>query len=133
MIKNGTIKNSIKSFLTCIAIALFVVSNVNELHDYKKVHELDNKVVEQVLVEVGEESIENEKSISVNFDQDALVKYKKLTNYIYSVIEADWALAGKIQVTRQDESFGPIYINEKQGETDYTLYFDENMNLIKND
>ena len=131
IVRNDFVKNLIKSSLTGIAIVLFVISNINELNDYKKVHELDNKVVEQVLKEVGEDTIENKKSISVNFDQEALVKYKELTNYIYSVIEADWALAGKIQVTRQDEDFGPIYINEKQDEADYVLYFDEEMNLIK--
>ncbi len=131
LVKNDFVKNIIKTSMLGTAMILFVISNINELHDYKKVHELDNKIVAQVLNEVGEEAIENKKTISVNFDQESLVKYKNLTNYIYSVIEADWALAGKIQVTRQDEDFGTIYINEKQNEADYTLYFDENMNLIK--
>lgn len=131
LIKNDFVKNLIKTTMLGIAMILFVISNINELHDYKKVHELDNKIVAQVLNEVGDEAIENKKTISVNFDQEALVKYKNLTNYIYSVIEADWALAGKIQVTRKDTDFGKIYINEKQNEADYTLYFDENMDLIK--
>lgn len=131
IIKNDKAKNIIKTCLTGIAIILFVISNLDGINDYRKVNVIDDKVVGQIISEVGEEAFESKKTISLNYDVDKLYKYKNLTNYVGCVIEFDWGMAGKIQVTRQDTDFGTIYINSNQDNADYVLFLDEEMNLIK--
>ena len=131
IIKNDNAKNIIKTSLTGITILLFFMSNLDGINDYKKVNMIDNKVVGQIIDEIGNEVFEQKKTISINYDVEKLYKYKNLTNYVGCVVESDWGMAGKIQVTRKDDDFGTIYINTNQDIADYVLYFDEEMNLIK--
>lgn len=129
-LSNEKITNVIKTAITAFVMALFIISNIDGIHDFKKVNDLDNKVVKQVIDAVGDDAFEKQKSISINYDMTKLVEYKNLTNYVGSCIESDWAMAGKIQVMRDDIDFGKIYINSNQDKADYVLYFDENMELV---
>ena len=108
---------------------VFVISNIDGTNNYKKVNELDTKVVNQIIEKVPEDAFDEGKTISINYDVDELNKYKNLSNYIECTIESDWATMGKIQVLRGEHEVGMVYINSKQNEADYTFYFDDNMEL----
>lgn len=130
LIKNETACNIIKTILIGVITCLFVVSNIDGVNNYKKVKAIDDKVAKQIVEELGEQAFEEQKTISINYDAEALYKYKNLSNYVESTPEAGWTLMGKIQVYRNDVDVGMIYINSMQDEADYVLYFDNEMNLI---
>ncbi len=76
------------------------------------------------------EAFESDKSISINYDEEALAEYKNLSNFVESTLEADWIMLGKLQVVRKNTIVPKIYINENRESADYVLYFDNEMNLI---
>lgn len=130
-IKSEKAVSIIKTGALAFVMFFFILSNIDGVNNYRKVNDLDNKVVEQIIESVGSEAFGKNKSISINYDVNKLPKYKNLSNYVESVIESDWAMIGKLQVARGDTSTADIYINSMQDVADYVLYFDENMNLVK--
>lgn len=131
-IKNGNAYNVIKTSMLGLIMITFVISNVDGCNNYKKVYELDNKVAKQIIENIDEKAFKDKKTISINYNYDELIKYKNLSNNVNSVVEADWALMGKLQVSKQKVGVGLIYINSKENEADYVLYFDNEMNLVYN-
>ena len=129
LIKNETICNIIKTALISCIIICFVTSNIAGVDNYKKVKEIDDKIVTQILENLDEEVFEQYKTISVNYNPEELYKYKNLSSYVQCTLESGWAVMGKIQVYRDDLDVGLVYINSMQDEADYVLYFDEKMNL----
>ena len=47
---------------------VFVIANVNATNNYKKVNELDNKVLKQILEKVPGKAFEEGKTVSLNYD-----------------------------------------------------------------
>ena len=131
LIKNELACNIVKTSLIAIFSFLFVMSNIDGVNNYKKVHELDNRVIGEVIGHLDGYVYKNKKSISINYDDNKLQKCKNLSNYVESVIESDWATGGKIQVMRKEIGVGKIYINPDIKNADYNFYFDDNMNLSK--
>lgn len=130
LIKNKLICNIIKTVLIIIFIVPFVISNIEGANNYRKVNALDNKVTNQIINALDKEVFDNHKSISINYDESKLLPYKNLTVYVESIIESDWAITGKLQVTIRDTGIGEIYINTMQDEADVSLFFDDQFNLI---
>lgn len=129
LVKNEKACNILKTSVCGFLMIVFVISNIDGTNNYKKVNELDTKVVEQLVEVVPEDAFENGETISINYDVDELNKYKNLSNFVESVIESDWATMGKIQVVRRDRAVGMVYINSKANEADYTVYLDSNMEV----
>lgn len=129
-IKNEKAYNIIKTGTLGIIVVLFVIANVDGCNNYRKVNAIDNKVASQIIEVISEDDFVAKKTISINYNSDDLYKYKNLSNYVESVVEAGWAMMGKIQVSKDSTNVGNIYVNEKENEADYVLYFDNEMNLV---
>lgn len=129
-IKNEKAQNIISTTAIGIVLIFSVIANIDGVNNYKKVNDLDNKVTAQMVKTLPKEAFESDKTISINYDKDALTKYKNLSNFVESALEADWIMLGKLQVVREDIVIPKVYINENNESTDYVLYFDNEMNLI---
>lgn len=129
LVKSDKSINIIKTSVAGFLLIIFVIANIEGVNNYRKVNDLDTKVVSQIINAIPDEAFENKKTISINYDVDELYRYKNLSNYVESVIESDWATMGKIQVLRGKTNVGNVFINSKQKEADYAFYFDENVNL----
>ena len=130
--KNDNAKNMIKTAVLAFITFFFIISNVDGVNNYGKVNLVDEKVTRQIIQNVPNEAFEEGKSISINYDANELFKYKNLSLFVESTVESDWATIGKIQVMRKSTSVPTIYINSNQDKADYVLYFDGQMNLVKN-
>ena len=132
LIKNDNTKNIIKTSILAFISFFFIISNIDGVNNYRKVNLIDEKVTKQIIENVPAEAFIDGKSISINYDANDLFKYKNLSIFVESTIESDWATVGKIQVMRKSTSAPTIYINSNQDKADYVLYFDGQMNLVKN-
>lgn len=129
-LKNDKIQNVISTTAIGIVLIFSVIANIDGVNNYKKVNDLDNKVTAQMVKALPKEAFESDKTISINYDKDALTKYKNLSNFVESALEADWIMLGKLQVVREDIVIPKVYINENSESADYVLYFDNEMNLV---
>lgn len=129
-IKNDKIQNVISTTAIGIVLIFSVIATIDGVNNYKKVNDLDNKVTAQMVKALPKEAFESDKTISINYDKDALTKYKNLSNFVESALEADWIMLGKLQVVREDIVIPKVYINENRKNADYVLDFDNEMNLV---
>lgn len=129
-IKNEKTQNIISTTVIGIVLILGVIANIDGVNNYKKVNDLDNKVTAQMVKKLPAEAFESDKSISINYDEEALAEYKNLSNFVESTLEADWIMLGKLQVIRENTDVPKVYINENRESADYVLDFDNEMNLI---
>ncbi len=118
----------VKSTIISAILICLILVDIDRIDDYKKVSELDDKMVKQIIDVIGYDTT---KTVSINYNPEDLIKCKNLTIYVQCAAEADWAMQGKIQVARKNVGISDVYINSGQDKADYVIYFDENMNIIK--
>ncbi len=129
-IENSKIQNIIGTIAVGIVLMLSVVANIDGVNNYKKVNDLDNKVTAQMIKVLPQEAFKSDKSISLNYNADALIEYKNLSNFVESSLEAEWIMLGKLQVVRKNVEVPKIYVNENSEVADYAVYFDDEMNVV---
>lgn len=132
IIKQEKIRNIAKFVFVGSICMSSIIANIGLLNNYKKVSDVDTMVIGELIDYIDDESFYiNGKSISLNYNLDDLTRIKGYNNYLASVLEANWATMGKIQVMINKFNVGEVFINSNEAEVDLCIFLDENLKIDK--
>ncbi len=132
LIKQEKIRNVVKFVFVGIVCMSSIIANIGLLNNYKRVNDVDTMVIGEVINYIDDERFyEDRKSISLNYNLDDLARKKGYNNYLASVLEANWATMGKMQVMINSFNVGEVFINSNEDDADLCIFLDENLKIDK--
>jgi hypothetical protein len=134
---NVPILKKFKGIFIILTVMVFMITNIAEINNYKKINETDNAICKDIITCIGEENIKTNNSLFVLNTRD---NYVKVTDQsVSSSCSSDWGLMGLMQVQLNKVAKMQIYCTQNNQDVTYVLnaaniYFvgiDENNSVLK--
>lgn len=91
-------KQFIRSAVIFVIVLLFSLGNVSELDTYRRVNEMDNRLVNEICEQLDEEVLSGEKETVVVLDSEVIIpQISYYKDHVKSVFDSDWALTGAVR------------------------------------
>lgn len=113
-----------------VASVLFLVGCYNEVHTYKKVNELDQKIANEIVANLDEEVLAAQKNVILVFENEVITPQTSLyKDHVKSAFYVDWAATGIVRATAGNihiKTVTPVYSLEAVDTSSaQVLYIDE--------
>ena len=139
LIPFNSFKRVFYTSIPAILSAVFIITGISEISDYRETYYNDNRVVNSLLSEISQYDANKEIAV-LNIEPSYLNQQNYFHNeHIHGVTESDWALTGAIRAVGGSNNL-PYVTPIKKGDiyppyyrfNEYDLYFymDENYKLI---
>ncbi len=98
-------KKQVKKLLIFILAFLFITASVNEYDIYRRVAQNDQKLLDEIILQLDESVLCGEKNVTVLLPKEVIVPQNAFyKDHVKSVFDSDWALTGALRARAKNLS-----------------------------